>query len=58
MKKFAKYIYRTRKNKFCAAVLLGLTGIVAAMENDATAFVFMLIFFAGPLMVAPDNIVA
>lgn len=56
MKKFAKYMYDTRVNKFYATVLLVLTGALAIVEHDATAFVWML-FFAGPLMVAPKNVI-
>lgn len=56
MKKFVKYMYETRVNKFYAALLLGLSGALAIVDHDATAFVFMLLF-AIPLMLAPKQII-
>lgn len=56
MKKFAKYMYETRVNKFYATLLLGLSGALAIVDHDATAFVFMLLF-AIPLALAPKQII-
>lgn len=56
MKKFAKYMYETRVNKFYGALLLGLSAAASILDNDGTIFVFMLLF-AIPLMIAPKQII-
>lgn len=56
MKKFAKYMHDTKVNKFYAALLLGLSGALAIVDHDATAFMYMLPF-ATLLMLAPKQII-
>lgn len=56
MKKFAKYMYETRVNKFYGTLLLGLSIAASILDNDGTVFVFMLLFVI-PLMVSPKQII-
>lgn len=56
MKKFAKYIYETRVNKFYGLLLLALASALAVIDHDGTALVFVS-FFAIPLLIAPKQII-
>lgn len=45
------------KNKIYAVIFLLIGYIVELLSNDATVFVFMLIFFAIPLFFAKENVI-
>lgn len=51
MKKFARYMYETRVNKFYSLVLMGLGASLIFLDGDATFFVFSL-FIAVPMFFA------
>lgn len=55
MKKFKKYIKETWKNKAVALLLLILGVISAIINNDSTAFVFILLLFVVPLCLEKRN---
>lgn len=46
----------TIKNKFWAAIFIAIGVLSIFIENDATAFVFVLIFVV-PLLLAKENII-
>ena len=50
-----KYLKRTWKNKAVALMFSGLGYLTIGIDNDATAFVFLLLCFAIPLFFARRN---
>ena len=50
-----KYLKRTWKNKIVALGFAALGYITIGIDNDATAFVFILLCFALPLFFARTN---
>ena len=51
MKKFARYMYETRVNKFYSLVLMGLGALPIFIDGDATFFMFSL-FIGMPMFFA------
>lgn len=52
--KFVEYMQRTWVNKVIVLAMLGFTYFATKLTGDATAFVFMLVFF-GPLFFVDKN---
>lgn len=57
--KGAKNLFKREllKNKIYAVIFLLIGYVVELLSNDATVFVFMLIFFAIPLFFAKENVI-
>lgn len=51
MKKFARYMYETRVNKFYSLVLMGLGALLVFIDGDATVLMFSL-FIGIPMFFA------
>lgn len=54
IKRFARYIYRTYKNKLCALVLLILGVLTTKIDGDGTVLLF-LSMIALPLFFSDEN---